>query len=59
LGFTCAIDSTLYDTHHRSRHYERRCRQPSDWCLDDLPVSEVTAAIQQRLGSVRPAEPAE
>ncbi len=40
-------------------HYERRCRQPSDWCLDDLPVSEVTAAIQQRLGSVRPAEPAE
>ena len=37
-------------------HYERRCRQPSDWCLDDLPVSEVTAAIQQRLGSVRPAE---
>jgi heptosyltransferase-1 len=40
-------------------HYERRCRQPSDWCLEDLPVSEVTAAIQQRLGSVRPAEPAE
>jgi transposase-like protein DUF772 len=26
LGVTCAIDSTLYDTHHRSRHYERRCR---------------------------------
>jgi len=24
---TLAIDSTLYDTHHRSRHYERRCRQ--------------------------------
>jgi len=27
LGDTCAIDSTLYDTHHRSRHYEQRCRQ--------------------------------
>src|SRR5689334_17969323 len=26
LGGTLAIDSTCYDTHHRSRHYERRCR---------------------------------
>jgi hypothetical protein len=26
LGNICAIDSTLYDTHHRSRHYEQRCR---------------------------------
>jgi hypothetical protein len=26
---TCAIDSTLYDTHHRSRHYEQRCRHYS------------------------------
>ena len=26
LGSTAAIDSTLYHTHHRSRHYERRCR---------------------------------
>lgn len=26
LGTVVAIDSTLYDTHHRSRHYERRCR---------------------------------
>ena len=25
-GTTCAIDSTMYDTHHRSRHYEHRCR---------------------------------
>jgi lipopolysaccharide heptosyltransferase I len=31
-------------------HYQRRCRQPS-WCLQDVPVAEVTAAIQQRLGS--------
>jgi len=31
LGRTLAIDSTLYDTHHHSRHYERRCRkQASD-----------------------------
>jgi Transposase DDE domain/Transposase domain (DUF772) len=29
LGSTCAIDSTLYDTHHRSRHYEQRCRHYS------------------------------
>lgn len=29
LGNICAIDSTLYDTHHRSRHYEQRCRHYS------------------------------
>jgi Transposase DDE domain len=26
LGSMVAIDSTHYDTHHRSRHYEQRCR---------------------------------
>ena len=26
LGRTLAIDSSCFDTHHRSRHYERRCR---------------------------------
>jgi len=26
LGSTLAVDSSLYDTHHRSRHYEQRCR---------------------------------
>ena len=26
LGTTLAVDSTCYDVHHRSRHYERRCR---------------------------------
>jgi hypothetical protein len=26
LGTTLAVDSTCCDTHHRSRHYERRCR---------------------------------
>jgi lipopolysaccharide heptosyltransferase I len=31
-------------------HYQRRCRQ-SAWCLAGVPVAEVTAAIQQRLGS--------
>jgi heptosyltransferase I len=30
-------------------HYERQCRQPR-WCLDDVTVAEVTAAIQHRLG---------
>jgi lipopolysaccharide heptosyltransferase I len=29
-------------------HYDRRCHQ-SRWCLDDVSVAEVTAAIQQRL----------
>ena len=29
LGSVSAIDSTLYDTHHRSRHYEQRCRHYS------------------------------
>jgi hypothetical protein len=26
LGSTLAVDSSLYDTHYRSRHYEMRCR---------------------------------
>jgi len=29
-------------------HYNRRCKR-ARWCLADLPVAEVTAAIQQRL----------
>ena len=29
-------------------HYHRRCHQPT-WCLGDVSVAEVTAAIQQRL----------
>ncbi|MEP6917332.1 MAG: glycosyltransferase family 9 protein [Acidobacteriota bacterium] len=38
--------------------YERRCRR-QEWCLGKLPVSEVTAAIQQRLTARRgvPLEP--
>jgi Transposase DDE domain len=32
LGFTGAIDSTLYDTHHHSRHYEQRCRHYASRC---------------------------
>jgi lipopolysaccharide heptosyltransferase I len=31
-------------------HYERRCRA-ARWCLEDVSVAEVTAAIQQRLGT--------
>ena len=27
VGGVLAIDSTMYDTHHRSRHYEHRCRR--------------------------------
>jgi lipopolysaccharide heptosyltransferase I len=30
-------------------HYQRRCRQAS-WCLNEVSVAEVTAAIQDRLG---------
>lgn len=30
LGATLAVDSTLYDTHHRSRHYEQRLRHQKD-----------------------------
>lgn len=33
-------------------HYDRRCRQET-WCLTTIPVIEVTAAVQRRLG--RPA----
>jgi heptosyltransferase-1 len=33
-------------------HYDRRCHQPG-WCLESISVSEVTAAIQQRLTSAR------
>lgn len=31
-------------------HYERRCHR-QQWCLDSVGVAEVTAAIQQRMGS--------
>ena len=30
-------------------HYQRQCRQAA-WCLNDVSVAEVTAAIQRRLG---------
>lgn len=35
-------------------HYDRRCHQPA-WCLGSVTVAEVTAAIQQRLGSAAPS----
>jgi ADP-heptose:LPS heptosyltransferase len=31
-------------------HYQRRCHQAA-WCVRDVQVAEVTAAVQQRLGS--------
>jgi heptosyltransferase-1 len=33
-------------------HYERRCHREA-WCLADVTVAEVTAAIQQRLSGAR------
>jgi heptosyltransferase I len=36
-------------------HYQRQCRQPA-WCLNDVQVAEVTAAIQQRLNTVARAQ---
>jgi heptosyltransferase I len=33
--------------------YQRRCRRAA-WCLDEVPVAEVTAAIQRRLAAVGP-----
>lgn len=33
-------------------HYERRCHRDA-WCLADVTVAEVTAAIQQRLSGAR------
>ena len=32
-------------------HYQRRCHQPA-WCLADVSVAEVTAAIQQRFSGL-------
>lgn len=33
-------------------HYQRRCTR-QDWCLESITVTEVTAAMQQRLTAVR------
>lgn len=35
LGTTLAIDSRLYDTHYRSRHYEQRIRHQKDGKTSD------------------------
>jgi hypothetical protein len=45
LGRTLAIDSTLCETHHRSRHYERRCRHHA--------TSEKRSANSRRSRSAR------
>jgi len=37
-------------------HYDRRCHE-TRWCLEDVSVAEVTAAIQQRLGTRSDADP--
>ena len=33
-------------------HYQRRCHRGA-WCLEDVTVAEVTAAVQQRLSAAR------
>src|SRR5690606_22876551 len=47
-GPWAASDLTVsrYDT--CGCHYDRRCRQ-EQWCLSTIPVTDVTAAVQQRL----------
>ena len=47
-GPFAAVDVAVsrYDT--CGCHYDRQCHQ-SDWCLASMPVSEVCAAVQQRL----------
>jgi heptosyltransferase-1 len=37
-------------------HYDRRCHQ-QEWCLEPVTVSEVTAAIQQRLSATQDSTP--
>ena len=32
-------------------HYERRCRRATGWCLGEIPVGDVSAAIDTRLAS--------
>lgn len=46
LGGVVAIDSSLYDTHHRSRHYEQRCRHHSS--SESAAVSERRSASCKR-----------
>jgi IS5 family transposase len=46
LGSVMGIDSTLYDTHHRSRHYEQRCRHYSS--MDAAIVSARRSASARR-----------
>ncbi len=52
LGTDAAIDSTLYDTHHRSRHYERRLRhrRESDKTSADTMRSRTAQITQARSG---------
>ena len=47
-GPWCDQDVALSRYHACRCHYDRRCHQRT-WCLADVTVAEVTAAIQQRL----------
>jgi heptosyltransferase I len=48
-GPWCPADITVSRFGSCGCHYDRRCRQ-AEWCLTTVPVIEVTAAVQQRLG---------
>ena len=42
-----------------SCHYERRCsREPAQWCLGEIQVAEVQAAVDERLARAGAAAPA-
>jgi heptosyltransferase I len=49
-GPWAANDVTVSRFEQCGCQYDRRCHERT-WCLDSVSVSEVTAAIQQRLGS--------
>ena len=47
LGDTVALDSTYYDTHHRSRHYERRCRHYASQKSQNSPNTRRSRSAKQ------------
>jgi lipopolysaccharide heptosyltransferase I len=42
-------DMTVARYDHCDCHYERKCRREQGWCLGDISVEEVAAAIETRL----------
>jgi len=56
IGHACAIDSTVYDAHYRSRHYEQRCRHhgSSDKNVSKIRRSRTARAAPKLSLSVDP-----